>query len=377
MMWWRPELDDGFDDEVATTPDAFKCPITQERFLDPVVAADGHTYERAAIERWLSGRHCEQPFVASNCMVPSAQPSLDCRPLVGTSLKGARLWLSPLTGLPLLTRELRPNYALRKAIDEFAPEEDISRKRRRTSAHTGCFAEPQRGCARGMVVATLSIVTCCLILGVMCFIAPRVHVVVKPPQPAASWWQSATSTGSSDSSSSSLFLPIPLWYGANNAAPASAPSQASVSSSSIYAYRSLEPVPDATATTNGWHKLRSRYTAKMHNGTSAWPGSLLLLAGLVLCGTGLTVHDDQVALALVFAGAPLACVSFVVGLACASGGDSESALTLSRCLLLIGFVFCGTGVYLTRAADRLEEEDRLEVEASARTRQLQSRSTEI
>ena len=171
MMWWRTELDGGFDDKVAATPDAFKCPITQERFFDPVVAADGHTYERIAIERWLSGRHY-------------------------CSLKGARLWLSPLTGLPLLTRELRPNYALRKAIDEFVPEEDIGRKRRSTSTHASCFAEPQSGCARGMVVATLSIVTCCLILAVMCCIAPR---VVKSPQPEASWWQSATSTRGSTS----------------------------------------------------------------------------------------------------------------------------------------------------------------------------------
>ncbi len=29
------------------------CPITQERMRDPVIAADGHTYERAAIEQWL------------------------------------------------------------------------------------------------------------------------------------------------------------------------------------------------------------------------------------------------------------------------------------------------------------------------------------
>lgn len=29
------------------------CPITQEPFKDPVIAADGHTYERSAIESWL------------------------------------------------------------------------------------------------------------------------------------------------------------------------------------------------------------------------------------------------------------------------------------------------------------------------------------
>jgi hypothetical protein len=39
------------DDE---PPDEFMCPITQEVMGDPVVASDGHTYERAAIERWVA-----------------------------------------------------------------------------------------------------------------------------------------------------------------------------------------------------------------------------------------------------------------------------------------------------------------------------------
>eukprot|EP00887_Chlorella_sp_A99_P000031 scaffold16.g31.t1 len=34
--------------------EAFVCPITHERLRDPVVAADGYTYERVAIESWLS-----------------------------------------------------------------------------------------------------------------------------------------------------------------------------------------------------------------------------------------------------------------------------------------------------------------------------------
>lgn len=33
--------------------DEFICPITYELMRDPVVASDGHTYERAAIEKWL------------------------------------------------------------------------------------------------------------------------------------------------------------------------------------------------------------------------------------------------------------------------------------------------------------------------------------
>ena len=37
----------------SSTPAAFTCCITSELFVDPVVAVDGHSYERAAIERWL------------------------------------------------------------------------------------------------------------------------------------------------------------------------------------------------------------------------------------------------------------------------------------------------------------------------------------
>lgn len=34
-------------------PYDFVCPITQEPMVDPVVIADGHTYERGAIEEWM------------------------------------------------------------------------------------------------------------------------------------------------------------------------------------------------------------------------------------------------------------------------------------------------------------------------------------
>ena len=33
--------------------DLLICPITQEEFYDPVITADGMTYERSAIEKWL------------------------------------------------------------------------------------------------------------------------------------------------------------------------------------------------------------------------------------------------------------------------------------------------------------------------------------
>ena len=38
-------------------PEEFKCPITQGPFSIPVVAADGHTYELAAIQKWLTAKN--------------------------------------------------------------------------------------------------------------------------------------------------------------------------------------------------------------------------------------------------------------------------------------------------------------------------------
>jgi hypothetical protein len=35
------------------TPYTFKCPITHDYFIDPVMASDGHMYERKAIEEWF------------------------------------------------------------------------------------------------------------------------------------------------------------------------------------------------------------------------------------------------------------------------------------------------------------------------------------
>jgi hypothetical protein len=62
-------------------PHEFVCPVTLQLLRDPVIASDGHTYERDAIERWLQ---------------------LSSR--------------SPKTNLPLDRRQLTPNVALRNII---------------------------------------------------------------------------------------------------------------------------------------------------------------------------------------------------------------------------------------------------------------------
>ena len=60
------------------------CPLARARMVDPVVAADGFSYERAAIERWLAD--------------------------------GERA--SPVTREPLATLALLPNTTLRELIAE-------------------------------------------------------------------------------------------------------------------------------------------------------------------------------------------------------------------------------------------------------------------
>ncbi|PNW74858.1 hypothetical protein CHLRE_12g507200v5 [Chlamydomonas reinhardtii] len=74
----------------AAPPGELVCPITQELFEDPVVAADGHSYERAAIARWLAD-----------------------------GLRTGRPASSPLTGAALPHTALTPNYALRGLAREW------------------------------------------------------------------------------------------------------------------------------------------------------------------------------------------------------------------------------------------------------------------
>jgi len=63
--------------------DACRDPVTKEIFNDPVIAADGITYERSFIEKW---------FLEGN-------------------LK------SPVTGLTFDNKKITPNFALQKVLN--------------------------------------------------------------------------------------------------------------------------------------------------------------------------------------------------------------------------------------------------------------------
>ena len=65
-------------------PPSFLCPIGQEIMRDPATCADGHSYERAAIQCWLATHDT-----------------------------------SPLTGAQLPSKVLIPNHALRNSIEDW------------------------------------------------------------------------------------------------------------------------------------------------------------------------------------------------------------------------------------------------------------------
>jgi pSer/pThr/pTyr-binding forkhead associated (FHA) protein len=65
--------------------DEFLCPITYELLREPVVASDGHTYEKAAIEKWLrsnrtsprSGQSMDDSLVKNTNMKKLIQDMID------------------------------------------------------------------------------------------------------------------------------------------------------------------------------------------------------------------------------------------------------------------------------------------------------------
>jgi len=72
-------------------PPDMTCPITREIMRDPVIALDGHSYEREAIEGWFSASLCQ----------------------------GSGHFRSPLTNESLAAHTVTPNHTLRKVIEHF------------------------------------------------------------------------------------------------------------------------------------------------------------------------------------------------------------------------------------------------------------------
>ncbi|KAM4697891.1 WD repeat, SAM and U-box domain-containing protein 1 [Rhinophrynus dorsalis] len=79
-------------------PDEFMCPITWEVMTDPVIASDGYSYERKAIENWISTKRT-----------------------------------SPMTNLPLENLLLTPNRTLKMALNRWLDTKSHGKSNEMTS----------------------------------------------------------------------------------------------------------------------------------------------------------------------------------------------------------------------------------------------------
>ena len=75
-----------FNNSEDLVPSYFCCPISMELFVEPVIASDGHTYEKSSIEKW-----------------------------VGSGIKKR----SPMTNQLFLNRNLIPNYNINSQIQNY------------------------------------------------------------------------------------------------------------------------------------------------------------------------------------------------------------------------------------------------------------------
>jgi hypothetical protein len=62
-------------------PPSFVCPITHELMEDPVVTADGQTYERHAITAWFQ-THCTSPLTGDRLEHTRLTPNVMARSLI-------------------------------------------------------------------------------------------------------------------------------------------------------------------------------------------------------------------------------------------------------------------------------------------------------
>jgi len=73
----------GSDGPMDALLDELKCPLTKQLFKEPVTAADGHTYEREAIEEYLNDYGGVSPVTGQQLPHKFLTPNHICTKLVG------------------------------------------------------------------------------------------------------------------------------------------------------------------------------------------------------------------------------------------------------------------------------------------------------
>lgn len=104
-------------------PDDVLCPISQELMEDPVIAADGHTYERTAIESWLL-RKATRPMSGNALETTATFPNHLLR-------RQIREWHEALASRSAAQRMARQPFLASRGSDTAQPRRGGARSRRR------------------------------------------------------------------------------------------------------------------------------------------------------------------------------------------------------------------------------------------------------
>jgi len=73
--------------DAAAVPSEYMCPISDEIMRDPVVCADGVTYDRPSIELWFAGGHSTNPVTCEQLPHLTLKPNLDLRKRVNKLIR--------------------------------------------------------------------------------------------------------------------------------------------------------------------------------------------------------------------------------------------------------------------------------------------------
>ena len=97
----------------ARTPLEFVCPITRQVMRDPVVAADGRSYERAAVEAFLRAGNTTSPVNGARLAHPGLTPNAALASAIGQFMNAQqqRPSFGGLGSLSLKRRQQQPAYA--------------------------------------------------------------------------------------------------------------------------------------------------------------------------------------------------------------------------------------------------------------------------
>lgn len=92
--------------------DEFLCPITYELMREPVVAMDGHTYEKSAIEKWLKSNQTSPR--SGEPMDTITIPNMNLKKLIQDIINEVRIAI-----LINITSDFSPLIDLSREVQDF------------------------------------------------------------------------------------------------------------------------------------------------------------------------------------------------------------------------------------------------------------------